>query len=178
MLKSNLPLLGILYSDDFSQIWKSYKLTSQKRKLHLALLKILQHFETVYPFPPSSLACLPTPLPQNRGEVFLVPFLLPETPPPDLPLFLEGILKGITNGEGQRGVMGERGWGGERGWLPFGRLFKFDFLPEGFFGRLMVRILHWGVSLLYYWRCGMVFSLGVEIAVVTFSAKKIILEVF
>ncbi len=44
----------------------------------------------------------------------------------------------------------------------FGRHYKFDFIPKGFFGRLMIRLLAFPLQAKIYWRFGMLAKMGRE----------------
>ena len=95
--------------------------------------------------------------PQSLSTAYIVPFLLPESRPPYADVFMEEVTKYPS--------------------IPFGRVFVFDFLPIGFFGRLLVRILHWGVTPRVVWRHGIGVSLGTERAMVICRPQIMTLEV-
>ncbi|GAM17642.1 hypothetical protein SAMD00019534_008170 [Acytostelium subglobosum LB1] len=144
---------GILVHNELTSIWGG----RYDPSLWPVLLKILEKFEVAYELP-------------GRVEVegrSLIPSLLPEEPE------LE-ILKII-----------------EREWMPtadlvetkqnvhfFGRDYNFEFMPLGFFSRLLLRILHIsGIIVKTYWRNGILLDIintasQKQQALVTFKKRK------
>ena len=56
----------------------------------------------------------------------------------------------------------------------FGRSYQFDFLPKGFFGRLMIRMISFPIQVLSYWRYGMLCRMGQEIILLTITRERYI----
>eukprot|EP01103_Thecamoeba_quadrilineata_P007901 TRINITY_DN17723_c0_g1_i1.p1 TRINITY_DN17723_c0_g1~~TRINITY_DN17723_c0_g1_i1.p1 ORF type:complete len:1221 (-),score=174.69 TRINITY_DN17723_c0_g1_i1:174-3554(-) len=55
----------------------------------------------------------------------------------------------------------------------FGRIYRFDFIPTGFFCRLMVRLFHVGANTKLFWRNGILLNLGTEVSLVElFTVNK------
>jgi hypothetical protein len=78
---------------------------------------------------------------QDTSEKFsLLPSLLPEAPPDDL--------ESLWPMRKQPGEMPEC--------IEFGRNYQFDFIPKGFFAKIMVRLLSLDLQATCYWRYGMV----------------------
>ena len=117
-------------------------------------MSILEAFEIVH--------CISDPATYGRPqegqqEAYLVPFLLPDTPPAAAASFLLDPLP--------------------LPFLPLGRTYQFDFLPRGFFGRLLLRVASWGVGLCVYWRGGLCVQLGRERAALVYDEQAMVLDV-
>lgn len=137
---------GILHHQDLSMIWRAPEFPET---IHYVLLNLLEKFEILYTLPESLRAKFGhnRALPQNihgfnddmkdllpEDIETLVPSLLPEEKPRYDLLWVQV----------------------DPSVVQFDRIYVFDFVPKGFFSRLMIRCLHIVDTVNVYWRNGII----------------------
>ncbi len=145
--KPNFVKNGAIYSGDLSQIWKPPEFPDS---LHPSLLTLLEKFEIAYPLPVintnnssnnsnNSNNRQQTQINSSSEQRILIPYLVHSEKPDNLssmsPLFHENTQRSPNNPQFVR------------------RVYRFDFIPFGFFSRLVVRVLHF-MEALSYWKNG------------------------
>mmetsp|Transcript_13456 Transcript_13456/g.18567 ORF Transcript_13456/g.18567 Transcript_13456/m.18567 type:complete len:864 (+) Transcript_13456:1-2592(+) len=110
-----------------SSLLQIWKPPQYPNRLHKSLLQLLEAFEVAFPLAPFD--------PEKYNGSSLIPSLLPPDPPEDFAKIWAQVPK--------------------NGYRDLKRIYNFDFIPFGLFGRLIVRLLKFTTPTLY-WRNGIV----------------------
>lgn len=139
---------GILYHDDLGQIWRA---PQYPESLHQQLLSLLDQFGILFRLPDE----IDEEGKQPPKKRYILPSLLPEEAPRFDFLWLKY----------------------EPNVVQFSRFYTLEFIPNGFFSRLMVRFLHYIDTPLKYWRNGVLASLNQDKALIQLVDKVLKVEV-
>jgi len=148
--KHNFCKDGILAASALPQIWKAPKYPPE---MHPFILSLIERFEISFPIDKHAHNLALRQQVDGEEMLYLIPIALPE----------------------KRPVQAEMQWPAEIGPEEslFGRAYQMPFLPNGFFGRLMVRLLAFPLKANLYWRTGLIAQMGKEMILVELTQQTV-----
>lgn len=159
-LKHRFVKEGKLFKSDLKNIWSSYP-----HKIHDILIELLQKFEILFK------TKIYDPNTNSEKDVLLIPSLLPLEQPPQFKEIWGEVSK---QKKGSWFLTEEKD-----GIFFFERIYTFQFLPLGFFSKLMVRVMSMeGAKPLCYYQNGVIVELAKAKCCIKYneSTHKLIIE--
>jgi len=156
--KNNFVHSGFLFHDDIQHIWKE---PAYPQHLHKFLMELLENFDIIFDLLPFKNIISNIDTKNVNKPVSLVPSLLEEK----IPISGLNVLAEFTHPESV-----------------YGRYYYFEFLPSGFFSRLIIHLLAYqrfdvDFEVSHFWRYGVIGKRKEQIILITHHVQKDLIRI-